>query len=379
MKKTKVLIITGTMNMGGIENQLMHLLRNADPKEFQIDFTSTLENPYYRDEIESLGGKCIFIPEMKKTNPLPYCRCLYRLMKDGQYDVVHSHELFHSGIVLFVAAMAGVKGRFAHAHNWQDGTGEGKRRSPVRTVYNFFMKKLIRRYSTHQLACSTLAAQFLYGEDIINAPNYHLVFNSVDTAKFLDNYDKQESGEFCDGWINILNVARLTPVKNQLFLADVASVFRSRGKKIRILCAGPGNEDYESTIYNAIAEKDLDNFLKVLGPRSDIDTLMRKSSAFVLPSQYEGMPLVIIEAQASGLPCVCADTFSHEVDFGFDRIHWLSLGENAEVWADAIEAAIAKGRQDKESVTATVIEKRFDSKLFAQTLCGLYSDCLREQ
>lgn len=378
MKKTKVLIITGTMNMGGIENQLMHLLRNADPKEFQIDFTSTLENPYYRDEIESLGGKCIFIPEMKKTNPFPYCRCLYRLMKDGQYDVVHSHELFHSGIVLFVAAMAGVKGRFAHAHNWQDHSGDGKNRSPIRSVYNYAMRKLIRRFSTHQLACSTLAGKFLYGEDISDSKNYHLVFNSVDTSLFLDHYDHPESGEFYDEWINVLQVGRVTPVKNQLFLTEVASEFRKRGRKIRILCAGAGNDDYEALIQNTIDNHSLGAYIQMLGPRNDVASLMRKSSAFALPSQYEGMPLVVIEAQASGLPCVCADTFSHEVDFDCGRIQWLPLSQDAIMWADAIEAAIAMGRQPKEEVSAKVIQKRFDSKLFAQTLCDLYRESLSE-
>ena len=123
MEKIKVLIITGTMDVGGIENQLMHLLRNADREKFQIDFTSTIPDAFYREEIETLGGRYLQIPHMSQRNPIPYCKALYRIMKDGEYDVVHSHELFHSGIVLLVAKLAGVPGRFAHAHNWQDGYG----------------------------------------------------------------------------------------------------------------------------------------------------------------------------------------------------------------------------------------------------------------
>ncbi|MCD7819709.1 MAG: hypothetical protein LUH07_11775, partial [Lachnospiraceae bacterium] len=76
MGKTKVLVITGSMHMGGLENQLMHLLRNADKDEFQIDFTSTMEHPYYRDEIERLGGKCIQIPDMDWKKPQEYCRAV---------------------------------------------------------------------------------------------------------------------------------------------------------------------------------------------------------------------------------------------------------------------------------------------------------------
>ena len=376
MKKIKVLILTGTMHVGGIENQLMHLLRNADKEKFQIDFTSTMPDAYYRSEIEALGGKFLLIPEMSHKNPLPYCKALYRIMKDGKYDIVHSHELFHSGIVLLIAKLAGVPGRFVHAHNWQDGNGDGKKRGLVRTVYNTVMRWLILACSNQQLACSTLAGKFLYGEKCTRKDSYHLVFNSVDTTKFLGHYDDQESGEFCDGWINVLQVGRVTTVKNQLFLAEVVAELKKRGKKIRILCAGSGDPDYTERVMQAISENGLSDHIKMLGVRSDIDVLMRKASAFVLPSHYEGMPLVLIEAQASGLPCVVADTFSHEVDFEIGNLQWLPLDGDAARWADAIEAAIAQGRAPKDHVVRVVKDKRFDSKMFAETLCHLYQNAL---
>ena len=360
------------MHVGGIENQLMHLLRNADKDAFQIDFTSTMPDAFYRREIEELGGKFLLIPEMSHKNPLPYCRSLFRIMKDGHYDIVHSHELFHSGIVLLIAKLAGIPGRFVHAHNWQDGDGSGKKRSLVRTVYNTVMRWLILGCSTHQLACSTLAGKFLYGEKCTRKDSYHLIFNSVDTAKFLDHYYDRENGEFCDGWINVLQVGRITRVKNQLFLTKVAEEMKKRGKNIRILCAGSGNPDYTETVNQAISHNGLHDYIQMLGVRSDIDVLMRKASAFVLPSHYEGMPLVLIEAQASGLPCVVADTFSHEVDFEIGKLQWLPLDDDAAHWADAIEAAIAQGRADKEQIVRVVAEKRFDSRMFAQTLCALY-------
>ena len=376
MKKNKVLVITGTMHIGGIENQLMHLLRNADKEKFQIDFTSTMPEAFYRSEIEALGGKFLLIPEMSHKNPLPYCKALYRIMKDGKYDIVHSHELFHSGIVLLIAKLAGVPGRFVHAHNWQDGNGDGKKRGLVRTVYNTVMRWLILACSNQQLACSTLAGKFLYGEKCTRKDSYHLVFNSVDTTKFLGHYDDQESGEFCDGWINVLQVGRVTTVKNQLFLTEVAAEMKKRGKKIRILCAGSGDPDYTEAVNQAISRNGLHDYIQMLGVRSDIDVLMRKASAFVLPSHYEGMPLVLIEAQASGLPCVVADTFSHEVDFEIGKLQWLPLDGDAARWADAIEAAIAQGRALKDHVVRVVKDKRFDSKMFAETLCDLYQNAL---
>ena len=123
-----------------------------------------------------------------------------------------------------------------------------------------------------------------------------------------------------------------------------------------------------------IKKKKLEQYILLLGVRDDIDMLMRKSKVFVLPSKYEGMPLVMIEAQAAGLHCVSADTYSPEVDFGIGLITWLSLDNDIKVWADAIEKATAIRRTAKADVEKAVREKKFDSKLFAETICEIYED-----
>lgn len=373
MKKIKVLMVAGDMDVGGIENQLMHLVRNADKERFQIDFTSTMAEAFYREEIERLGGKFILIPPMNWKNPSVYCKTLLKVMKEGQYDIVHAHELFHSGITLRLAQKAGVPCRFVHAHNWRDDDGTGRRRGVVRSAYNAVMRRLINRYSTVQIACSSWAGKFLYGKKMQKKSSYHLVFNSVDTGKFLEKYSQKETGEFCDDlWVNVLNVGRITAVKNQKFLVEIADEIRRRGVRIRILCAGNGDKAYEERVQSMIEQKRLDAYIQLLGVRKDIDVLMRKSSAFILPSKYEGMPLVMIEAQAAGLPCVSANTYSPEVDFGIHTVTWLSLEAGAQVWADALVKAINKGKASKSDVAEAISKKRFDSKMFAETLCELY-------
>lgn len=381
MKKIKVLMVAGDMHVGGIENQLMHLARNADKDKFQVDFTSTRQDAFFRQEIEELGGAFILIPPMDWKHPERYCTALLNVMRRGQYDVVHSHELFHSGITLKIAKKAGIPCRFAHAHNWCDSDGTRRKRSMMRSIYNHVMRGMINRYSTVQIACSTWAGSFLYGQDILCKDTYHLVFNSVDSTKFLNHYGQKESGEFCDEqWTNVLNVARLTPVKNQKFLVAIADVFRRRKRNIRFLCVGSGDESYETEIRELIREKNLEPYIKLLGVRKDIDVLMRKSAAFVLPSKYEGMPLVMIEAQSSGLPCVSANTYSPEVDFEIGTVMWLSLDDGAEQWADAIETAISGERPRIEAVEKAIREKKFDSKMFAETICDLYQqDYARSQ
>lgn len=379
MEKIRILIVAGAMDVGGIENQLMHLLRNADKHKFQIDFTTTMDHPFYQDEIEMLGGRCIRIPATEGRHFFRQCRRLYQIMKDGRYDIVHSHELFHSGMVLLTAKLAGVRHRSVHAHNWSDDDGDG-RRSAVRSLYNAVMRRWILRYGTDFCACSSLAGRFLYGEKKTKDENYHLIFNSVDTAKFLGNYDKKESGAFCDdGWLNVIQVGRFSPVKNQLFTAEIAQELKKRGRKIRILCVGNNGSEYEQLVRQAVSEKGISEEMLLLGVRKDIDVLLRKASAFLLPSLYEGMPLVMIEAQSAGLPCITADTYSHEVDFGIGYVQWLSLKQSAAEWADAVEKAVAAPRADKTAVERAIQKNGFDSRVFAERLCRLYENAMKRK
>ena len=379
MDKIKILVVTATMNAGGLENQLMHLLRNADKETFQIDFSSKLADSYYRKEIESLGAKYYVLPEMNRKNIFSYFLSMIRIMKDGKYDVVHSNELFHSGIVLLAAYFAGVKCRIAHSHSIYDLDDINAERSTLRKIYSSFMRLLILLFSNVQIGCSTAAGEFLFGEKAVKKDTYHLLFNSVDTREYLDNYEKEETGEFCEAeWINVLHVGRVYEVKNQLFITEIAEEFKKRDKKIRILCAGNGNQEYIEKVQETIKSKDLDKHMKMLGVRKDISELLRKSKAFILPSLYEGMPLVLIEAQASGIHCVSADTFSKEVDFGINAVEWLSLQAGAEKWADAIESAVEKERKEKTIVVNAIEEKGFDSRSFTEKLCELYAQNARK-
>lgn len=368
MKKMKILLVAGTMNVGGIENQLMHLLRKADKEKFQIDFTTTIEHPFYEEEILALGSKLIHLPPTEGRHFLRYCKALYRVLKEGQYDVVHSHELFHSGMVLLTARLAGVKGRFVHAHSSNQDYGKNL----VRHAYNAVMRFLILTNATEYFACSSLAAAFLYGKKILKNSHYHLVVNSVDTAAFLSDASDSREYDFFSGWKNVLQVGRFSDEKNYLFTALLAEECKKRNNGIRFLCVGNDGNANEKVVRSRIEELDIAEQMVLLGVRKDVAELMKRADAFILPSKYEGMPLTLIEAQATGLRCVVADRFSHEVDFGVDAVQWLKLEDDIGTWVNAIENAVAKEKVAKETVKAAISRTGFDSADFAQRLCGFY-------
>lgn len=381
MKKIKILMVAGSMHMGGLENQLMHFLRNVDRNKYQIDFTSNEPDAFFRKEIESLGGGFIIISSNSRKNPIKYCLELYRIMKDGKYDIVHSHELFHSGINLFIAKLAKVKSRFAHAHSWCEGDQTGGDYSIGRKIYHSSMRFLINNCSTVQLACSSWAGNFLYGKKVVNGSSFHLIYNSIDTSLYLDNYNQIETGDFCeeDGWKNVIYVARICALKNHFFLTGVAKELKQRNQKIRFLFVGDGEEKIKKELEEIIEKNQLEEYIQLLGEREDVDVLLRKSSAFVTPSKYEGMPLVMLEAQATGLPCISADTYSREVDFDIGMVRWLDLSEGIKVWTDTIEEVVTRPRADKEKVVCAINRKGFDSKIFTRKLCTLYMKDLNKR
>ncbi len=365
MKPIHILIVTGTMNIGGIENQLMHLLRQADKTKFKIDFTTTEEHPYYQDEIESLGGQCFRIPATEGRHFLRYCKALYRVIKRGDYDVVHSNELYHSGMVLLTARLAGVKHRFVHAHSSNQERG-----NIIRRVYYTVMRWLILWNATEFLACSSLSAQFLFGDSVTRRKNYHLVVNSVETDRFIPNIEELDNP--AKAFYSILQVGRFSDEKNYLFSVQVAEVCKMRGDPFHFIFVGNNGEEYEDAVKKLIRGKQLEDTVSMLGICKNVDQLMKQADVFLLPSKYEGMPLTLIEAQASGLPCVVADTFSHEVDFGIGTVEWVKLENGVEVWANALERAASRKRVSRETVIDAVKAGGFDSRAFANTICRLY-------
>lgn len=368
MKKTKVLIVAGSMTSGGQENQLMHIIRNADKEKFQIDFTSTEKDAFYKEEIESLGGRYYHIPHFSAKRPLRYCSAVYKILKNGGYDAVHSNELFHSGIVAAVAKLAKTPVRISHSHSGSESCGDNV--GFLRKIYRRAMRCLINSCSTKRVACSTIAGKFLFGE----GKPFDLLYNSVETEKFTSLYDIEikENEYHSDGKKAILHAGHVVPLKNQAFLIETAKVLKSRNSNVHIYCAGYGEQDYVDFLNNKIAEFGVEDYITLIGLHKDVPMLMKKADAFVLPSKFEGMPLTVIEAQASGLPCVLADTFSHEVDFGLGLLDWHSLDEGAEQWAVALENAVNVQRADKADVIKAINNGGFDARLYAQKIMKLY-------
>ncbi|MCA1061471.1 glycosyltransferase family 1 protein [Rossellomorea aquimaris] len=325
----RILHIVGAMNRAGTETMLMNLYRNINHHEIQFDFVSySEEKAHYDHEIIELGGKVI---RLSQTGSIME---LYQAIKqNGPYEAVHSHTLFHCGIASAAAYLAGVKIRISHAHTTEDNE-EGL----VRRMYITAMRKMIKVFSTHLLACSKEAGEYLFGAGAAHQSNYSYFPNVIEFEKLLTcppslfNQFKIEEG--LGKSIVIGHIGRFIPAKNHDFLLDVMKSLIKRNPNCKLLLVGEG--DLKKHIEKRIENEGLKESIRLVGIREDIGTMLHSMDVFVFPSLYEGLGLVLLEAQASGLPCVVSEAIQPEADLQIGLVTQLQLRDGPEVWAGAI-------------------------------------------
>lgn len=333
-RRIRILHVVGGMNRGGVETWLMHLLRHIDRQRFQMDFLVHTSYPCaYDNEIAALGSK--IIPCLHPSRPWRYARNLMRILKGhGPYDVVHSHVHHFSGFVLHLAKRAGIPVRVAHSHN--DTSSVDGYAGFARLLYLQFMKRLLRANATVGLASSRKAAAALYGPNWQSDSRWRILYCSIDLDPFREQVDtvqvRAEFGIPLEACV-IGHVGRFHEQKNHRFLAEIAAEMAKREPLMRLLLIGDG--PLRPTIEQKIAQLGLSNKVIFAGIRSDIPRLMLGAmDVFVMPSFYEGLPVVGIEAQAAGLPMLVSDTITDELPAVGQTVHRLSLNAPPSVWAD---------------------------------------------
>ncbi|WP_273851264.1 glycosyltransferase family 1 protein [Guptibacillus spartinae] len=364
-EKLKILHVVGAMNRAGTETMLMNIYRNIDRTKVQFDFISYSNyESHYDKEIISLGGRVI---KLSRTSSI---KELYKVMKvNGPYQAIHSHTLFHCGIANAAALLAGVKIRVSHAHTTVDDSN-----SIIRKVYIKVMRVMIRSFSTHFLACSKGAGNYLFGEKLINNKRYAYFPNLIDYEPFLkEPRSKVASFKLQEGLGNNIvvgHVGRFIEAKNQLFLLKTLNELLIRNNNVRLLLVGDG--DLKVEIQKQAEEMSLSDKICFTGIREDIPVMMHSMDAFVLPSHYEGLGLVLLEAQAAGLPCIVSEAIQPEADLNIGKMTSLSLEQSPAEWAEEILKAVGKQRLDSKQVEEGFKENNYTMQAGITRLSTLY-------
>jgi glycosyltransferase involved in cell wall biosynthesis len=372
----RILHALGIFDHGGVEAWLVDVLRRTDRREFQMDFLVHLERPgVYDREIRELGSRIITCRPTGLRRPysyLTYPGHLLGLLKEhGPYDVVHGHLQEFSGYLLRAAAKAGVRARVAHSHTcvpptkWQPGIAH-------RMFYRW-LRSLIDRHATLGLACSRVAAQSLFGDRWESDDRWKLLYCGIDPSPFAGPPDVESTraGLGIPPTAPVVgHVGRFVAAKNHAFLVDLIAECVRQRPEVRFLLVGEG--PLRPTIQRMVADRGLSQNVVFTGARSDVPRLMLSAmDMFVFPSLWEGLGIVLLEAQAAGLPILVADCVPDEFNIGLAQIERLRLTDGPGCWGRQILQMLDR-KPDRRAALNALSQSPYTIENSAETLHELY-------
>ena len=362
----RVAQIMGKMNRGGVEAVVMNYYRAMDKTKVQFDFFVDADSEFpQKEELEQAGAGVFMLPPYSRM--WAWQKQLTKQLRQGRYSIVHAHINTMNVFPMLCAWRAGVPVRICHNHSTAH-PGEGKK-----TVLKYLLRPFNRLFATHWFACGRKAAEWMYGRQAVEHNRVVVLPNAIDTTRFaFDEAQRVQIREQLEIEPDVLvlgHVGRFCYQKNHRFLIEIFAELHQMTKS-RLLLIGEG--ELTQSIRDLVHQKGLEKEVIFLGGKQDTAPYYNAMDAFCLPSFYEGLPVVAIEAQCSGLPCLLSDEVTEEAVLT-DRAERFPLENSALQWAQwiVINAQASASRQEKAGIIA---EKGFDGIRQAAFL----QDCYRK-
>ena len=364
MSKIKVLMVLGNTGRGGAQTFAMNVLRLVDREKIQVDFAvNEIRDNGYTQEIYALGSKIYQIPFFKGYNWLGYVNTWNRLLKENHYDIIHGHVSSSAAIYLKVARKHGCK-TIVHSHS--AGYRGNKVEQAIKKIFTIGAKG----QADYWFACSAPAAVRLYGCDYRKNAHYYDIPNAIIAESYRFNEtcraDIRKKHRLDNAQRVYGHVGSFTAPKNHDFLLDVFSVIANSDPKAVLILAGEGER--RDDILSKINALGLNEKVLLVGNVGNVNEYLMAMDALIFPSLYEGVPLVLVEAQAAGLYCVVSDSITDEVNLT-ECIVPVSLKKSAAQWAK-IAQEIPK--IDREAMNQIVSETKYNMQKSVVTLTALY-------
>lgn len=337
--KVKVLLFVDRMRHGGIQQFLVENVKHMDKTKVNIDVLTLDDGETYPLEqaIQDAGAtyyklKGIWIN--KPTDYFKYAKAIDKFFTiHNDYKVIHMNASSKNFILLKYAKKHHIPVRIAHSHNIDFQT-----KNPIKKLIGNLLKIPMKKYATDYFACSYLAGEWLFGKKNVENGKVKVIHNAVDYKNF--KYDekirKEMRQEFNISEKEILfgHVGRFTNQKNHTFLIDIFNEIHQQNKHTKLIMVGIGEKEQE--IKDKVKMLNLEACVVFAGFRKDVNKIMQAMDVFLLPSLYEGLPVVGVEAQAAGLPCFTSkDVVTKEVQIT-KAMNFISLDKNAKEWANII-------------------------------------------
>ena len=360
----RVLQVVGKMHYGGMETLIMNIYRNIDREKVQFDFLVHYEEPgEYDDEIKSLGGRIFVMP---KTSPQNYIKCkkaYYKFFKEHHdYKKVHVH-LHNMAFLIFPEAKKFDISCVIHIHN----TGVEKNLKGYLGWY--CTRKAVPKADT-VFTCSEESAQFFIPPRCNK--EYKVIKNGISAENFLFKKEireqvRQELG--LEEKFILLCAARFAIQKNHDFLVDIINELQRYDENIKLLLVGKG--PLEEKIREKVKRLHLEEKVEFLGARGDVNKLMQAADCYIMPSLWEGLPVVFVEAQAAGLKVYTSEEVLSKEASITDLIEGISLSDDAKKWARKI---YLQKNYERKNQSDALRKSGFDIKVTAKFLEEFYEE-----
>lgn len=349
---------------GGIASIVKKLVSEA-PSDVESAIATFNSSEEFRREMELIRVKVILLSPKSKVGFIGYCHRIFKVIKNGKYDIVHIHLVHKSYVSILLSSIIGVKVIACHAHAANFGKIPNTFDKAELIINRWVSRTICKRLYT----CSDLATQFLYG-DMHNDKRVKLIKNAVNenifTSLGYEEYSKLRLElEAEEDVLLIGHIGQFSYAKNHEFMLKIMLALKEKGIKFRLFFAGEGNRRKE--IERQVEISGLSRYITFLGYRNDVHNLLKACDVFLFPSHYEGLPTVIIEAQACNLPCVLSDTITKQCDLKVGLLKFLSLSESPSKWADMLMLmAFNKKNCDSNWIKHRVQEEGFTEKEVAK-------------
>lgn len=345
-RRLRVLQVGMTRNLGGIETYLIEQFRHLDKSKIDYDFVN-ITGEYsicYEDEILASGSKIFKVVSRHKNPLLHYWQWFNILLQNkGVYDVIvlNTNSLEYV-FPLVLGKVFGIPVRVIHSHN----SGFENKQGLARRLLVGMNKKLLAWSANLRFACSQFAGQWMFKDN-----PYHVIYNAIDIHKYDADLIVREETRNALGLhteLTLLHVGRFSYQKNHSFLLDIfKEVHRIQPDSVLLLVGDTTEEsEFLTEVKRKIKAYGLENVVRLLGRRDDVNKIMQAADVLVMPSFFEGLTVVGIEAQASDLPLLLSDTVTKELGL-LPSTQFISLEAGPTAWAKAIVNSKRHNRQSR--------------------------------
>lgn len=366
----RVATIIGKMDSGGKKNLVMEYYRHIDRDKVQFDFICDLDSQAIPDEeIESLGGRVYRIPPYQKI--FANMREMKRICKANNYPVMHAWNSTMNLFPMYVAKCVGIPVRIseslsmAHEGDWK-------------TILKKMLRPMSKWYTTHYMSCGDDCGRWQFGDKLFDAGKVDVFKTVINTEFNAYNSELRKTTRKEFGWedkIVVGHIGRFTAQKNSVHLIEIfAAVARKEHNAVLCLI---GDGELKEQMMARIKELAIEDQVDYLGRREDIQQFYNAMDCFLLPSLYEGLPVVGLEAESCGLPMFFSTEVTREAN-ACELGHFIPLSASEDEWADEILKAIKENMPVRRSHAKEVADAGFDSASEALRLQNYYLDAIKE-